>query len=209
MAALLKSIYVFAEAQLGHVSIMAATQSWPRIPVPHTLKDSFFSFIPNLCLWYHRYVLSLIPNHSVPVSQARSSPFSTSFVVCYRPQIVFCWCGAGLALMTVECVWFRGGGPAIWLPHPWHLSSTSKAPSQTMTKWLWPSTEKHTAHVQNHNTCQPLHYSQDNWNNKLPSESLCLQSCLVYRESHPGEKTWKENPQVILFKERKSGNLDE
>lgn len=158
-------------------------------------------------LWYYRYVPSLFPDPSAQVFQSGWSPFS-NFVVCSSLQIVYCWSGAGLALIAVECVWFRGGGPAICLPHPWHLSSTGKAPSQTMTKRLRPSTEKHTAHVENHNTCQPLHHSQDNWNNKLPSESLCLQSCLVCRESHPGEKTWRESTTVILFDARKSGNLD-
>lgn len=58
-----------------------------------------------------------------------------------------------------------------------------------------------TFHGKTHCSCRKsqrtpaLHHSQDNWNNKLPSETLCLQSCLVYRESHPGERTWKANPQ--------------
>lgn len=84
-------------------------------------------------------------------------------------------------------------------------------PSQTMTKRLRPSTEKHSAGVHNHNTveCQPLHHSQDDWNNKFPSEALCLQPCLVNLNHSPEERCEKKiHNTIVLFDARESGNLD-
>lgn len=192
MASCLSSFQGFSFTDLSKSYVSGITgMCSARIPIPRCSETLLLSRWPNDSSFCYDLFWSF------PVlPPARPA---LSFVLAHRSSSV--------GLVLVWCSWQRnaydsgevGQQSGCLIPGICHLTA-----KRLLKQWQNGSDlprKKHCAPVPNHNTvkCQPLHHSQDNWNNRLPSESLCLQLCLAYHESRPRGKMWKENPQHSHF----------